>query len=80
MLGEALGKQIEYAPIPLDAVRKNSVDMAMMLDWFDRFGYDADIAAVERQFDTRACSGLANGPKATLTSLRPLLPSTHRCR
>jgi uncharacterized protein YbjT (DUF2867 family) len=53
MLGEALGKRIDYAQIPLDEVRKNSVDMAMMLDWFDRVGYDADIAAVERQFDTR---------------------------
>jgi uncharacterized protein YbjT (DUF2867 family) len=53
MLGEPLGKQIEYAPIPLDDVRKNSVETAMMLDWFDRVGYNADIAAVEKQFDTR---------------------------
>lgn len=30
--------------IPLDEVRKNSEDFALMLDWFERVGYSAGIA------------------------------------
>ena len=34
-------------PIPIAAVRQNSEDMAIMLEWFDRVGYSADIASLE---------------------------------
>ena len=36
--------------IPLAEVRKNSEDFALMLDWFDRVGYDADIDGTAREF------------------------------
>ena len=31
-------------------MRKNSEDFALMLDWFDRIGYDADIDGMAREF------------------------------
>lgn len=31
-------------------VRKHSEDVALMLEWFERTGYDADIPALEREF------------------------------
>jgi uncharacterized protein YbjT (DUF2867 family) len=50
VLGRAFGRRIQYVRIPLDEVRKNSEDFALMLDWFDRVGYDADITALRREF------------------------------
>jgi uncharacterized protein YbjT (DUF2867 family) len=50
-LGRALGKKIEFLPIPIAEVRKNSEDFALMLEWFDRVGYSADIPGVARTFD-----------------------------
>src|SRR5713226_6798593 len=32
------------------AVRQYSKDMALMLQWFERVGYSADIAGLEREF------------------------------
>jgi uncharacterized protein YbjT (DUF2867 family) len=49
-LSAALGRQIEFVQIPIEEVRKNSEDFALMLEWFDRVGYSADIAALEREF------------------------------
>lgn len=53
-LSEGLGRRIGVAPIPIAEVRKNSEDFALMLEWFDRVGYDADIPALEREFGTRS--------------------------
>jgi uncharacterized protein YbjT (DUF2867 family) len=49
-LSDAMGRAIEYVPIPIEDVRKNSEDFATMLEWFERVGYDADIAGLEREF------------------------------
>lgn len=49
-LGRAFGRKIGYVRIPLEEVRKNSEDFAMMLDWFDKVGYDADIDGMAREF------------------------------
>lgn len=49
-LGKGLGRALEYVRIPIDDVRKNSEDVATMLEWFDRVGYDVDIPALEREF------------------------------
>jgi uncharacterized protein YbjT (DUF2867 family) len=46
----AMGKTIEFARIPIEDVRKNSEDFALMVEWFDRTGYDADVAALQREF------------------------------
>jgi uncharacterized protein YbjT (DUF2867 family) len=49
LLSEGLGRKIGYTRIPLDDVRKNSADFAAMLEWFERVGYGADIAALTRE-------------------------------
>ena len=53
ILSRALGKPLEFVQLPIEAVRQNSADMASMLEWFDRVGYDADIAGVARKYDLR---------------------------
>lgn len=55
-LSRALGRPIEYVQIPIEEVRKNSEDFAMMLEWFDAVGYDADVAALEREFGVKLLS------------------------
>ena len=52
-LTELLGKPIKFQAIPIEAVRKNSVDFALMLEWFDRGGYSADIAGIQKQYGIR---------------------------
>ncbi len=53
ILGRALGRSITYVRIPLEDVRKNSEDFAIMLDWFNRVGYDADIDGTAKEFGVR---------------------------
>jgi uncharacterized protein YbjT (DUF2867 family) len=48
-LSHGLGRKITFVPIPLADVRKTSEDFATMLEWFERVGYNADIAALERE-------------------------------
>jgi uncharacterized protein YbjT (DUF2867 family) len=48
-LSEALGRKLTYTKIPIAEVRKNSEDFALMLEWFERVGYNADIEGVARE-------------------------------
>jgi uncharacterized protein YbjT (DUF2867 family) len=50
VLTEALGRPIAFAQTPIEQVRQYSKDMALMLEWFERIGYSADIAGLEREF------------------------------
>src|ERR1700741_1991873 len=50
ILSEALGRTIAFAQTPIEQVRQYSNDIALMLQWFERVGYDADIAGLEREF------------------------------
>jgi uncharacterized protein YbjT (DUF2867 family) len=50
VLSEALGRPITFAQTPIEQVRQYSKDTAVMLEWFDRVGYSADIAGLEREF------------------------------
>jgi uncharacterized protein YbjT (DUF2867 family) len=50
ILTEALGRPIAYAQTPIEQVRQYSEDTALMLEWFERVGYSADIAGLEREF------------------------------
>jgi uncharacterized protein YbjT (DUF2867 family) len=50
VLGKGLGRKIEFVRIPIEEVRKNSADFAIMLEWFDRVGYSADIDGLQREF------------------------------
>jgi uncharacterized protein YbjT (DUF2867 family) len=50
ILSRAFRRPITFVEIPLSEVRKNSEDFASMLEWFERVGYDADIAGVAKEF------------------------------
>jgi uncharacterized protein YbjT (DUF2867 family) len=52
-VSELVGKTISYQQIPIAAVRSNSEDMALMLEWFDAVGYNADIPALESRWGIR---------------------------
>lgn len=49
IISEAAGKPVEFVQVPIEEVRKFSTDFALMLEWFDRVGYDADIEARSRE-------------------------------
>jgi uncharacterized protein YbjT (DUF2867 family) len=50
ILSEALGKPITFVQAPIDAVRQQSEDMALMLEWFAKVGYNADIEGVQKKY------------------------------
>ena len=50
ILSRAIGRPINYQEIPIAAIRQLSEDAALMFEWFDRVGYDVDIAALQRDF------------------------------
>jgi uncharacterized protein YbjT (DUF2867 family) len=50
ILTEALGRPIAFAQTSLEQVRQYSQETALMLQWFERVGYSADIAGLEREF------------------------------
>ena len=52
-LSKGLGRNIAFVQIPIADVRKNSEDFALMLEWFERVGYNADIKGVERESGIR---------------------------
>src|SRR6202007_3233309 len=47
---KAIGRPIAFAQTPIEPVRQYSKEMATMLEWFERVGYSADIAGLEREF------------------------------
>ena len=51
ILTKTLGRPITFVQAPIEPVRQYSKEMALMLEWFDRVGYSADIAGLEREFD-----------------------------
>ena len=46
----ATGRTVTHFQVPIEEVRKFSEDFALMLEWFDRVGYEADIAANAARF------------------------------
>jgi uncharacterized protein YbjT (DUF2867 family) len=50
ILSEVLGRPITYRELPIAAIRQQSEDTALMFEWFDRTGYDVDLAALRRDF------------------------------
>jgi len=50
ILGEAFALSIVFAQTPIEQVRQYSEDTALMLEWFDRVGFSADIGGLEREF------------------------------
>ena len=50
ILTEALGRPITFAQTPIEQVRQYNKDLGLMFEWFERVGYSADIAGLEREF------------------------------
>jgi uncharacterized protein YbjT (DUF2867 family) len=44
IFSEAKGQTVSFYSVPIQEVRSFSQDFALMLEWFDRVGYDVDIA------------------------------------
>jgi len=44
ILSKAVHREVKFIRQPIEEVRKFSADYALMLEWFDRVGYDANIA------------------------------------
>jgi uncharacterized protein YbjT (DUF2867 family) len=60
ILSEAIGRPIRYQEIPIAAARQQSEDAALMFEWFDRVGYDVDIAALRKEFPEVGWHGFAD--------------------
>jgi uncharacterized protein YbjT (DUF2867 family) len=53
IIGRAAKREVKFVRVPIEEVRKFSEDYALMLDWFDRVGYDADIAKTSAESGVR---------------------------
>jgi uncharacterized protein YbjT (DUF2867 family) len=49
-ISAASGKTVQHVKANIEDVRAYSADMAMMFEWFDGTGYDADIGSQERKY------------------------------
>ena len=45
----ASGRKISFVQTPIEEVRKFSEDFAIMLEWFDAVGYEADISSISSE-------------------------------
>jgi uncharacterized protein YbjT (DUF2867 family) len=43
LISKAKGDKVSFVQVPIEEIRKFSEDYALMLEWFDKVGYDADI-------------------------------------
>ena len=50
ILAAATRRPIAFKQTSIDQVRQYREDLALMLEWFDRVGFDADIQTLEREF------------------------------
>ncbi|MGH7522949.1 MAG: NmrA/HSCARG family protein [Gemmatimonadales bacterium] len=53
-LSQFVGNALTYQRIPIDEVRKQSEDVALMTEWFERVGYSVDIARNEQRYGIHA--------------------------
>jgi len=72
---QAIGRPINYKEIPIAAARQQSEDAALMFEWFDRVGYDADIAASRRDFPEVRWHSFADWARAFDWSVLERTPS-----
>lgn len=56
IVGRGLGRPLSYLQIPISEIRKNSEDLALMLEWFEAVGYDADIAGEAKKYGVQPTS------------------------
>jgi len=53
LISRAMDKKMTYDRRPIEEVRNWNEDIAIMLEWFDRVGYCADIEGLERNYDLK---------------------------
>ena len=53
ILSRAVGHPVKFSRVPIEEVRKNGEDYALMLEWFDRVGYNVDIARTSKEHGIR---------------------------
>ena len=53
ILSEITGRPISFYQVPIDQVRAGSEDFAIMLEWFDAVGYNADIEGNAKEFGVK---------------------------
>jgi len=56
ILSRAAGRNVTHFQVPIEEVRKFSEDFAIMLEWFDRVGYSADISSTAKEFGVHPTS------------------------
>lgn len=56
VFSKVIGKKVIFEPTPIEEVRKFSMDFALMVEWFDRVGYDVDIKGQEKTYGIRPTS------------------------
>lgn len=49
-IAASIGKPVQYVQVPRDAIAAQSEDMALMFDFFERQGYQADIPALRQAY------------------------------
>ncbi|MBN1291380.1 MAG: NmrA/HSCARG family protein [Candidatus Latescibacteria bacterium] len=49
IISSVAGKTVEFVQVPIEEVRKFSEDFALMYEWFDRVGYEADIEGISQR-------------------------------
>jgi uncharacterized protein YbjT (DUF2867 family) len=53
ILTRSAGQRVTFQQVPIEEVRKMSADYALMLEWFDRVGYDVDIERLAKESGIR---------------------------
>jgi uncharacterized protein YbjT (DUF2867 family) len=53
ILSRASGHPVAFVQVPIEEVRRSSAEYAAMLAWFDRVGYNADIARTSQESGIR---------------------------
>jgi uncharacterized protein YbjT (DUF2867 family) len=56
ILSETMGKKVQHVKANIEDVRAYSEDMALMFEWFDSTGYNADIASQESKYGIKPTS------------------------
>jgi uncharacterized protein YbjT (DUF2867 family) len=53
VISQATSHEVQFVPVPIEEVRKGSADYAIMLEWFDEVGYNADITKMAQESGIR---------------------------